>query len=41
MKGKCDSLYKWLKPEIRLINIYIQSVPHRKHITSPLQNPTG
>jgi hypothetical protein len=24
------------KPEIRLINIYIQSVPHRKHDTFPL-----
>jgi thioredoxin-related protein len=22
-------------------NTQIQSVPHRKHITSPLQNPTG
>jgi hypothetical protein len=32
---------KWLFIVRTIRNTQIQSVPHRKHITSPLQSPTG
>jgi hypothetical protein len=35
------SSFNPLKTEFLLNNIKIQSIPHRKHITSPLQSPSG
>jgi hypothetical protein len=40
-KIKSFFLFNPLKTAFPLNNVRIQFLPHRKHITSPLQSPTG